>query len=112
MKDDNSSQAVAVYWVLFVCFFLLFVFGVLLVILMVRSNRFNKQMCAFYMSSLMVIMLRLLLFSDPLAKWECNTYVIVLVALPSYLYLVVGLSQVLLIFESIMTYRRTRVLND
>ena len=112
MKDDNSPQAVAVYWVLFVCFFFLFVFGILLVVLMVRSNRFNKQMCAFYMSSLTVIMLRLLLFSDPLVKWSLNTYVIALVALPSYLYLIVGFSQVLLIFESIVSYRRTRILND
>ena len=52
-----------------------------------------------------VIVFRILLFADPFIDWDNITYVVILISLPSYLYLLVGLSQVILTLESIMKYR-------
>ena len=64
---------------------------------------------AFYLTSELVIVFRIILFSDPFFDWSDVSYVVILIAMPSYLYLLVGLSQVLLILESIIKYRNFKI---
>ena len=109
-RDDNDRPSIAVYYVLFLLFIMLWFFGVWLFVRMFNRKKINKQICAFYISSLLVVTFRVLLFADPFAQWPKNLYLIGLVSLPSYLYLMVGLSQLLLIVESILGYRKTLVL--
>lgn len=40
----------------------------------------------------MVIVFRILLFMDPFVDWSDVSYVVILISMPSYLYLLVGLS--------------------
>ena len=57
----------------------------------------------------MVVVLRILLFMDPFVDWYDVTYVVILVSMPSYLYLLVGLSQVVLTLESIIKYKNFKL---
>ena len=63
----------------------------------------------FYFTSELVIVFRILLFVDPLADWSDVNYVVLLISMPSYLYLLVGLSQVVLTLESIIKYKNFKL---
>ena len=94
---------------------LLFCFGVLAVIgtvnmcLALTIRKFSKPIITFYLVSELVILLRMLLFADPFFHWGIVTYVVLLVSMPSYLYLLVGLSQVMLTLESIIKYKNFKI---
>ena len=57
----------------------------------------------------MVIVFRILLFMDPFVDWSDVSYVVILISMPSYLYLLVGLSQVVLTLESIIKYKNFKL---
>lgn len=57
-----------------------------------------------------MVLLRVLLFADTMIDWPWEAYVIIFVSFPSYLYLVVGLSQVMLNLESIVKYKNFKIL--
>ena len=73
----------------------------------IRKN--SKQVATFYLVSGTVVIFRCLLFADPLLDWNDYTYVIVFITFPAYLYLFVGLSQVMLTMESIMKIKNFKV---
>lgn len=50
-----------------------------------------------------------MLFLDPLIHWSDIMYVVFLISMPSYLYLIVGLSQVMLTLESIVKYKNFKI---
>lgn len=60
---------------------------------------------------MIVILLRILLFTDAfrIVDYEYNFYVIVLVSLPSFLSLLVGLSQVILLTESAVLFQNVQL---
>ena len=109
MKDDSDPQTVATYYVLLTLFILLAFFGSVNIYLASKIRKFSKPMVTFYFASLFVILFRILLFMDPFADWNSYTYVIMLVSMPSYFYLLVGLSQVMLIFEYITRYKNFKI---
>ena len=104
-KDDNSPQTTITYYVLFGCFSLLACFGIVNIWLAQKIRKFSKPMVTFYLVSEMVILFRVLLFADPFVGWSSIVYVVLLISMPSYLYLIVGLSQVMLCIESIIKYK-------
>ena len=61
----------------------------------------------------MVISFRILLFCDPITDhwdgWSDQSYVILFICMPSYLYLLVGCSQVMLTLESIVKYKNFKL---
>ena len=63
----------------------------------------------FYFTSELVICFRIVLFLDPIFDWSDVNYVVILISMPSYLYLLVGLSQVVLTLESIIKYRNFKL---
>jgi hypothetical protein len=52
-----------------------------------------------------VIILRILLFTDQWQNYSWNYYVILLITLPTFMYLITGLSQVMLSVGCIIKYR-------
>lgn len=66
-------------------------------------------MVTFYGVSQTLVTLRMLLFADPLIDWGPTMYVVILISMPSYLNLMVGLSQVMLTLESIVKYKNFRI---
>ena len=60
-------------------------------------------MLSFYMSSIIVVFLRTLLFMDPFAHYCFSTYVY-FSSVPTYIYCLTGFSLFLMIFESILKY--------
>ena len=90
-------------------FLLIFILGITNIWLLNKQAKFRKPIFAFYASSLSVIAFRILLFLDPLVKWPYNIYVIVLVSMPSYLFLIVGMSQVMLSVECIIKYKNFEI---
>ena len=88
---------------------LLFVLGIVNVWLLNKQAKFRKPIFAFYASSLAVIFFRFLLFMDQWIDYPFNIYVIILITMPAYLYLIVGMSQVMLSVECIIKYRNFEV---
>ena len=74
-----------------------------------KIRKFSKPIVTFYLVSELVIVMRMLLFADPMVDWGDVTYVIIMVTMPSYLYLLVGLSQVMLTLESIIKYKNFKI---
>ena len=109
MKDDSSRQTVLAYNFLFGFFLLLAVFGAVNIYLAHKIRKFSKPILTFYLMSETVICFRIVLFADPFFHWNEVTYVVMLISMPSYLYLLVGLSQVMLTVESIIKYRIFKV---
>ena len=109
MKDDSSKQTRIAYYVLLFCFVMLMGFGIVNIILAFKIRKFSKPIITFYFVSETVIFFRVLLFADPFAKWNENFYVVLLISMPSYLYLIVGLSQVMLTLESIVKYKNFKI---
>ena len=83
--------------------------GIINMCLALTIRKFSKPIITFYLVSELVIVLRMLLFSDPFIHWGIVTYVVLLVSMPSYLYLLVGLSQVMLTLESIIKYKNFKI---
>ena len=55
-------------------------------------QKFRRPIVAFYASSVIVILLRVILFMDQWLDYPDNIYVILLVSMPAYLYLITGMS--------------------
>ena len=83
--------------------------GVANISLACNIRKFSKPIVTFYTVSELVIVLRMLLFADPFIDFGDVTYVVLLVSMPSYLYLLVGLSQVMLTLESIIKYKNFKL---
>lgn len=109
IKDDSSKPTYITYLILFVCFSLLFVFGLVNMYLARKIRKLAKPMVTFYAVSQTVVSLRILLFIDPIVNWGDTIYVVILISMPSYLYLMVGLSQVMLTLESIVKYKNFKI---
>jgi hypothetical protein len=91
---------------------LLFLFSILTVlalynfILAGRLGRLKQtSILTFYVSAVSVLVLRVLLFMDPLIGWGPIIYVDMLISMPTCLYLITGLSQVMLSVECVVKYR-------
>ena len=84
-RDDNTPQSKIAYYVLFGCFLLLALFGILNIYLAYKIRKFSFSMVTFYLVSEIVILLRLLLFADPIIDWGDTIYVVILISMPSYL---------------------------
>ena len=108
-KDDASMQTMISYTFLFALFDILLVFAIINLVLVQKIRKNSKQVATFYFVSGTVVLFRCLLFADPLLDWEDYTYVIVFITFPSYLYIFVGLSQVMLTMESIMKIKNVKV---
>jgi len=65
----------------------------------------SKSILVFYCSSIIVVTIRVLLFSDVFIRWSPNLYVIGLVTLPTFLYAIVGLSLVMCNVELVIKFR-------
>ena len=86
-------------------FFLLVVLGIINVIFLQKLAKFRKPIFAFYASSLCVISFRVVLFMDQWLHYPDNIYVVLLVSMPTYIYLITGMSQVMLSVECIIKYK-------
>ena len=86
-------------------FVFLLILGCTNVWLLKKQAKFRKPIFAFYASSLTVIFFRVLLFMDQWIDYPTNIYVILLVSMPTYLFLIVGMSQVMLSVECILKYK-------
>lgn len=65
LKDDYSIQGTIVYYILFICFVGLAILGVHNTVCAYRMGKFKcKSIMIFYVSSLTVIFLRIILFTD------------------------------------------------
>lgn len=84
--------------------------GVVNICLAQRIRKSSKPIWTFYIFSEIVVVFRVLLFTDPFVDWGDATYVLLLISMPSYLYLLVGLAQVMLNCESIMRYKNFKIL--
>lgn len=105
MKDDCQPGVYVVYYVMLVIFIVLAVLGVLNLIQARKLGKLkNPSILMFYVSSLVVVCLRILLFSDPIFEWPLFFYLGVLMSLPTILYMFVGFSQVMISFECIVAY--------
>ena len=65
----------------------------------------SKSLLIFYISSLTVIALRVMLFTDVFAHYPWYFYVICLITMPTFLYLITGLSIVMCNFELAIKFR-------
>ena len=65
----------------------------------------SKSILVFYCSSIIVVTIRVLLFSDVFIHWFKYFYVIGLVTLPTFLYAIVGLSLVMCNVELVIKFR-------
>jgi len=64
-KDDDTPATKIAYDVLFALFLVLAVIGIYNTYLAFKTNKFkNKAILIFYMSSILVIILRVVLFTD------------------------------------------------
>ena len=108
-KDDSSRESKHVYDVLWVLFVFLFILGLTNVWLLNKQAKFRKPIFAFYASSLCVVFFRCFLFMDQWVDYKVNIYVILLVSMPTYLYLIVGMSQVMLSVECIIKYKNFEI---
>jgi len=106
MKDDDTPAGKKTYDTLFALFLILAVMAICNIYFAIKTLKFkNNAILAFYVSSMTVIVLRILLFTDQWVGYNDSKYVILLITLPTYLYLITGLSQVMLSFGCIMKYR-------
>ena len=109
-KDDYSLQGTIVYYILFMCFIGLAALGVHNAVRAYRMGKFKcKSILIFYVSSLTVIFLRIMLFTDQFIDYTWNFYVIVLITMPTFIYLITGLSQVMCSFELILKFKNLEI---
>jgi len=109
-KDDYSLQGTIVYYILFMCFVGLVVLGLHNAIRAYRTGKFKcKSILIFYVSSIVVIFLRIMLFTDQFIDYSWNFYVIFLITMPTFVYLITGLSQVMCSFELIIKFKNLEI---
>ena len=108
-KDDSSPQTKIAYYVLLGCFVILAFLGLTNIFLAHKIRKFSKPIVTFYLASELVIVFRIVLFMDPFFNWSDTSYVVLLVSMPSYLFILVGLSQVMLTLESIVKYKNFKI---
>ena len=104
-KDDYSTQSKHAYDVLWFMFLFLFILGISNIWMLKKLSKFRKPIFSFYASSLCVILLRVVLFMDQWFNYPVNIYVVILVTMPTYIYLITGMSQVMLNVECIVKYK-------
>ena len=113
MEHDDATKATKIsYYVLLFLFLIIAVMGVVNICFSERVRKSSKPIWTFYIFSEIVIVFRVLLFADPFVTWGDATYVLLLISMPSYLYLLVGLAQVMLNCESIMRYKNFKILEQ
>ena len=94
------------YWILFFMFIGLDVFGFYNIIIANRIGKLKtKSILIFYVSSIIVLTIRIVLFSDVFIGWGDNLYQIGLLTLPTFMYLLTGLSLVMCNFELVVKFR-------
>ena len=109
-KDDESTAGKITYGILFVFFGVLLGLGIYNFYHAYRIGKFkNNPILLFYISGMTVISFRLILFIYPLIDFDTDTYILLLVAMPTFLYLIVGLSQVMLSVDCIIKYLNLQV---
>ena len=86
-------------------FLFLIVLGTINVWLLNKLSKFRKPIFAFYASSLCVVAFRVILFMDQWFDYPDNVYVVLLVSMPTYIFLITGMSQVMLSVECIIKYK-------
>ena len=59
----------------------------------------------FYVSITLVLFIRIVLFTDVFMHYNTDFYVIVLITMPTFLYLITGISLVLQNFELMMIFK-------
>jgi hypothetical protein len=65
----------------------------------------NGSILMFYVSAMIVIVSRVLLFADPIFNWPLAFYLGYLMSFPTVIYLFVGFSQVMISLEIIIGYK-------
>ena len=92
------------------CFVGLAVLGVHNAIRAYQMGKFKcKSILIFYVSSIVVIFLRIMLFTDQFIDYTWNFYVIFLITMPTFVYLITGLSQVMCSFELIIKFKNLEI---
>jgi hypothetical protein len=92
-KDDCQKGGYVIYPVLFGLFLGLAVLACANLKTAHKVGRLQKaSILMFYISSLSVVALRLLLFADPILQWNMAIYLNVLVTMPTFIYIIVGFS--------------------
>ena len=92
VKDDKTVQAEHAYDILFIMFLALLALGCINIWMLYTMKKFRRPIVAFYASSLCVVLFRVVLFMDQWWDYPDNVYVILLVSMPTYLYLITGMS--------------------
>jgi len=69
----------------------------------------SKSILIFYVSSLIVVTFRVVLFTDVFANYTWKFYVIFLITMPTFLYIITGLSLVMCNFELIIKFKMTEI---
>lgn len=92
VKDDKTIQAEHAYDILFIMFLALLALGCINIWMLYTMKKFRRPIVAFYASSLCVVLFRVVLFMDQWWDYPDNIYVILLVSMPTYLYLITGMS--------------------
>ena len=112
-RDDNAKPAKIVYIILLVLFLALLALGLYNTKHAYRVGKFkSKSILLFYSSALSVIILRCILFTDPIFTFGMVVYILILITMPTYLYLIVGLSQVMLSVDCIIKYKNLEVIEN
>ena len=88
---------------------MLAILGIVNIFLAQCIRKSSKPIWTFYLFSETVVLLRVILFMDVFVDYDDATYAVILVVMPSYLYLMVGLSQVMLNVESIIKYKNFKI---
>jgi hypothetical protein len=109
-KDDCQRYVYIDYYVLCAMYIILGVIGVQNLIRAKRLNKLSQfSTFLFYVSSIIVITLRVLLFSDPITHWPMSIYLGVLMSLPTFLFMFIGFSQIIMSCECVVAYRNLEI---
>ena len=112
-KDDSTPFGKACYWTFLVLFTLLLAltlknFHQAYKLARLKSN----SILIFYVSVTLVLITRVLLFTDVFADYPTRVYVIVLVTMPTFMYMITGLSLVLQNFELIGIFKNIAIMQS
>ena len=109
-KDDNSTFGYICYWILL---FLFFVLDLLAIVNFKDAYKLGRlkstSILTFYVSVLTVVTIRVVLFSDVFADYPFQLYVICLITMPTFLYLITGLSLVLCNTELLVMFKNMQI---
>lgn len=111
-KDDFTTFGYICYWFFFVLFILL---DSLLAYNFYHGCKLGKlksySILSFYVSACVVITIRVVLFSDVLIEYPWGLYVIGLITLPTFIYLITGLSLCMCNFELVIKFKNIEINN-